>query len=160
MLRILGHLLTRRKAHNAYHAQNERQQTVTFRILFQDRLRFVLFARHLLQHLKLLIDTCPILLDHRLRHTDLLSISRADTLAHLIMEPSMQRIIQPILPQFLNFNHTFHSIIIAKNITIKYIKHIPAKTTLPRPATNKENAPFSSVRVGAYRIRPHSFFEK
>ena len=39
-------------------------------------------------------------------------------------------------------------------------KPIPAKSTLPRPPANKENAPFSSVRVGAYRIRPHSFLEK
>ena len=76
------------------------------------------------------------------------------------MEPSMQRIIQPILPQFLNFNHTFHPIIIIKNITIKYTKHISAKSTHPRPTTNKETAPFSSVRVGAYRIRTHSFLEK
>ena len=76
------------------------------------------------------------------------------------MEPSMQRVIQPILTQFLNFNHTFHPIIITKNITIKYTKHIPDKTTLPRPTANKETAPFSSVRVGAYRIRPHSFLEK
>ena len=39
-------------------------------------------------------------------------------------------------------------------------KPIPAKIALPRPPMNKEIAPFSSVRVGAYRIRPHSFFEK
>ena len=37
---------------------------------------------------------------------------------------------------------------------------ISAKSALPRPTTNKENASFSSVRVGAYRIRPHSFLEK
>ena len=39
-------------------------------------------------------------------------------------------------------------------------KPIPAKTILPLPTMNKETAPFSSVRVGAYRIRPHSFLEK
>gem|GEM_PF-6959725 len=39
-------------------------------------------------------------------------------------------------------------------------KPILVKIPLPRPPANKENAPFSSVRVGAYRIRPHSFFEK
>ena len=39
-------------------------------------------------------------------------------------------------------------------------KPIPVKVALPRPTMNKETAPFSSVRVEAYRIRPHSFFEK
>ena len=39
-------------------------------------------------------------------------------------------------------------------------KPIPTKSALPRLPTNKGNAPFSSVRVGAYRIRPHSFLEK
>ena len=37
---------------------------------------------------------------------------------------------------------------------------ISAKISLHRPTMNKEIAPFSSVRVGAYRIRPHSFLEK
>ena len=39
-------------------------------------------------------------------------------------------------------------------------KSILVKIPLPRPTTNKETAPFSSVRVGAYRIRPHSFLKK
>ena len=39
-------------------------------------------------------------------------------------------------------------------------KPIPAKATYPHPPMNKETVPFSSVRVEAYRIRPHSFFEK
>ena len=39
-------------------------------------------------------------------------------------------------------------------------KPAPAKPPLPRPTTDKENAPFSSVRVVAYGIRSHSSIRK
>ena len=37
---------------------------------------------------------------------------------------------------------------------------VPAKPPLPRPTADKKHAPFSSVRVGAYCIRPHSSIRK